>query len=492
MERVDVAIVGGGPAGAAAAHAAASAGADALLLEKGVPRQDRNGLGPVSTDAAGILDYWVDIMGIHPDEFDDGVVQRELERAEFRGPSESATLYSTGIDSSYDAFGYTFQRARFDDWLRKRAEEAGAEYRIGESVRDVRTDLDAPVRETGAEIDAGGEARGTRAGTDGGTVGPSQQMAPAPRHTLELASGERVGADFVVLADGPQRTVTNRVLDEYLPDGEGGSDRLAPPEANHIAYQEYRRVPEAVYEELDDALVFWWGVIPGETAYPWIFPNEERICRIGLTMPIGMDIDAFDADAYELLSPDDESIPSGAEYIERLLEWQFGDEYDVETDFPLVEDAGKRGGTETYPISSTRPIDSPTEAGIAVVGGAMGATSAFHEGGDHVAVRTGAIAGELAAEGDLAAYNRRWKEAIGDEVVRNVTMADMVAEYDPADWDRIIGAADAMLAAETDDGLLSQPYRSGWESLKLLLGYKWHKRRVKREYVSIAEDEYVY
>jgi len=462
MERVDVAIVGGGPAGASAAHAAASGGADALVIEKGVPRADRDGLGPDSTDAAGILDYWVDIMGIHPDELDDGIIQRRLDRAEFRGPSVSATLHTTGIDSSYDAFGYTFHRARFDDWLRERAEDAGADYRVGDSVRDVETDL---------SVDVGGST---------------------PRHTVRLADDTAVGADFLVLADGPQRTVTNRVLDTYLPAGAGGSDRLAPPEANHIAYQEYRRVPEAVYEAVDGAIVFWWGVMPGETAYPWVFPNDDRVCRIGLTMPIGMDIDDFDTDAYALLRSTDDSIPSGATYVERLLEWQYGDEYDIETDFPLVESAGKRDGTETYPISSTRPIDSPTEAGIAVVGGAMGTTSAFHEGGDHVAVRTGAIAGELAARGELASYNRRWKEAIGDEVLRNVTMADMVAEYGPADWDRVIGAADAMLAAETGDGLLSQPYRSGWESLKLLVSYRWNKRSTRGNYVGIREDEYVY
>ncbi len=462
MERVDVAIVGGGPGGTAAAHAAASADADALVLEKGVPRADRERLGPDSTDAAGILDYWVDIMGIHPDEFDDGVVQQELTRAEFRGPDAAATLVDTGFDSSYDSFGYTFHRARFDDWMRDRAEDAGAEYRVGVSVRDVGTDR---------------------------SLGPGDDE---PRHVVELASGDEVGADFLVLADGPQRTVTNRVLDGFLPEGSRASDRLAPPDANHIAYQEYRRVPEAVFEEVHDALVFWWGVMPGETAYPWIFPNRDRVCRIGLTMPIGLDIDAFDADAYELLSADDDSIPTGSEYIRRLLEWQYGDEYDVETDFPIVEEAGKRDGTETYPISSTRPIDSPTEAGIAVVGGAMGTTSAFHEGGDHVAVRTGAIAGELVAAGDLAAYNRRWKEAIGDEIVRNVTMADMVAEYDPDDWNRVIAAADAMLTAEAGDGLLAQPYRSGWESAKLLLAYKWNKRKTKRHYVSIDEDEYRY
>jgi len=462
MERADVAIVGGGPAGSSAAHAAATGGADALVLEKGVPRADRDRLGPDSTDAAGILDYWVDIMGIHPDEFDDGVIQRELNRAEFRGPEAAATLESTGIDSSYEAFGYTFQRARFDDWLRDRAEDAGAEYRAGVSVRGVDTDLSV-----------------TPGGDD-------------PRHALELADGETVGADFVVLADGPQRTVTNRVLDEYLPADAQASERLASRTANHIAYQEYRRVPDEIFEAVNDALVFWWGVMPGETAYPWIFPNADGVCRIGLTMPIGLDIDEFDRDGYALLDEDDESVPQGSEYVRRLLEWQYGDEYDIEEDFPIVEEAGKRNGTETYPISSTRPIDSPVGAGVAVAGGAMGTTSAFHEGGDHVAVRTGAIAGELAADGDLTAYNRRWKEAIGDEVVRNVTMADMVADYGPDDWDRIIGAADAMLAAGTDDGLLAQPYRSGWESAKLLLGYKWNKRRVKRDYVDIDESEYVY
>ncbi|MGZ0746282.1 NAD(P)/FAD-dependent oxidoreductase [Haloparvum sp. AD34] len=463
MERVDVAIVGGGPAGSSAAHAAAEAGADALVLEKGVPRADRDDLGPDSTDAAGILDYWVDIMGIHPDEFADGVVQNELNRAEFRGPEEAATLYETGIDSSYDKFGYTFQRARFDDWLRDRAEGVGAEYRVGTSVRDVETDVS---RSPGED---------------------------PPRHVLELDTGDEVGADFLVLADGPQRTITNRVLDRFLPDDAPASERLASRDANHIAYQEYRKFPEEVYEDVQDAIVFWWGVMPGETAYPWVFPNQDRVCRVGLTMPIGLDLDDVeDREDYELLRPEDETVPSGAEYIERLLEWQYGDEYDVEEDFPLVEDAGKRGGTETYSISSTQPIDSPTDAGIAVAGGAMGTTSSFHEGGDHVAVRTGAIAGDLVAEGDLAAYNRRWKEAIGDEVLRNVTMADMVADYTPADWNRVIGAADAMLASDSGTDLLRRGYTAGWESAKLLLAYKWNKRQWRDNYTQITEDEYVY
>ncbi|MCL9816210.1 NAD(P)/FAD-dependent oxidoreductase [Natronocalculus amylovorans] len=461
MERVDVAIVGGGPAGTAAAHAAASNGADAVVFEKGVPRADRERLGPDSTDAAGILDYWVDIMDIHPDEFDDGIVLQTLDRAEFVGPNESVTLRSTGIDASYEHFGYTFFRAGFDDWMRERAEDAGAEYRIKASVKGVETDLDA----TGDD----------------------------PRHTLTIGAGDLIGADYLILADGPQRTVTNRVLDTFLPDGQKASERLASPKANHIAYQEYRRFPKEVFEEVQHAIKFWWGVMPGHTAYPWVFPNDNHVCRVGLTMPIGLDIDAIeDRGEYALLHPEDERIPQGKTYIRRLLEWQYGDEYDIDTDFPLVEDRGKRNGTETYPISSTQPIESPVDAGIAVTGGAMGATSAFHEGGDHVAVRTGAIAGELAADGDLSTYNDKWRDAIGDEVLRNVTFADLVRGYGPADWDKTFKMTNDMLG---DGGLgsLNKKVTAGLSGMKVLYKYKKRKRSFrKKDYVQLTADEYVY
>ena len=460
MERFDVAIVGGGPAGSSAAHAAASAGASAVVLEKGVPRSDRpDRLGPDSTDAAGILDYWVDIMGIHPEEMPDDVVLGELDRAEFIGPGESLTMYSTGIDSSYDNFGFCMHRARFDDFLRDRAVEVGAAYRTGASVRSVETSLDAT-----------GE----------------------PRHRLRLASGENVGSDFLILADGPQRQVTSGVLDEYLPFDV--TDRLSTRETNHIAYQEHRRLPEPVYEEVAGAIKFWWGHMPGHTAYPWIFPNDDNVARIGLTMPIGLDIDDVDdRNAYPLLRPDDGRIPQGSEYIRRLLESEYGDEYDVAADFPLVEDRGKSDGTETYAISSTRPIDSPTAAGIAVVGGAMGSTSAFHEGGDHTAVRTGAIAGELAAAGDLTPYNDRWKDAIGDEVLRNVAMADVVHDYHPDDWDWAFSTARRLL----DDGggysiLKAKNVRAGVGAARLVLSYKRAKFAARNgRYVQIPESSYV-
>ncbi|MCT9097194.1 NAD(P)/FAD-dependent oxidoreductase [Haloarchaeobius sp. HME9146] len=455
MKRVDVAIVGGGPAGTCAAMEAAYHGADALVLEKGVPRADREGLGPDSTDAAGMLDYWVDIMDFDPDEFPEGIVLQELDAVDFVGPTETTTLRSTGIDSSYDRFGYTFQRARMDDWLREQAEEEGAAYEVGVSVKSVDSDLDSEYR-----------------------------------HTVHLADGEDVEARYLVLADGPQRTVTIPTLDQFMPEGKSVSDVMSPPTANHIAYQEHREVPEEVFEETH--LKFWWGWMPGETAYPWIFPNDGNVARIGLTMPIGMTLDDVeDPDGYRLLEPEDESLPRAGEYIRRLLEIEYGDEYDIEEDFPLVEDRGKSGGTETYPISSTKPIESPTGAGIAVAGGAMGTTSAFHEGGYHVACRTGKIAGRLAAVDSLDRYNEVWRNTVGDELLRNVTFADIVAEYGPDDWDRTFEMTNKLISDGSDGSLIKSRLSGGLSGMKLLAKYKRTKRSLRKNgYFKLTEDDY--
>ncbi|WP_136715947.1 NAD(P)/FAD-dependent oxidoreductase [Halorientalis salina] len=451
MEQVDVAIVGGGPAGSSAAREAAALGADTVVFEKGVPRADRDGLGPDSTDAAGMLDYWVDIMDFRPEEIPDEVILSKLDGAQFLGPNEDITIRSTGVSARYPDFGFAFHRAKFDDWLRERAEAAGAQFRVGVSVTDVETDM------------TGGHS-----------------------HRLELADGEDVEATYLVLADGPQRTITTGVLDQFMPHDHSVSDHLGSNRANHIAYQEHRRVPEELFDP--ELIKFWWGIMPGHTAYPWIFPNDDNVARIGLTMPIGMDIDDYDKSEWALLQEDDTDIPRGQVYIERLLEREFP-EYDI-SDFPIVEDRGKAKGTETYPISSTRPIESPTKAGIAVVGGAMGATSAFHEGGDHVAVRTGKIAGQLAGQGRLDRYNDEWKAAIGEEVRRNVSLADMVRDWGPTQWDRTFGAVSDML-----DGGHYRPTKAitaGATGLKLLAEYKGRKFFLRSgRFCQLREDDFL-
>ncbi|MFC7175704.1 NAD(P)/FAD-dependent oxidoreductase [Halosegnis marinus] len=445
----DVVIVGGGPAGSAAGHAAATAGADAVVVEKGVPRADREGLGPDSTDAAGILDYWVEIMDLD-EPIPDHVKHRELSGTDFVGPNTRVRLNDTGMDSDYPNFGFTMHRARFDDWLRERAETAGAEYRVGTGVREVHSEL------TGE-----------------------------PSHTVVLKDGTEFETRYLILADGPQRTITGQVLDPLLPGGE--FENMASTRANHIAYQEYREFPDDLLEH--DRLKFWWGYMPGHTAYPWVFPNDGQVARVGLTMPIGMDLDAVaDREKYALLRPEDERIPQGKTYIERLIEHAYPD-YDLE-DFPLQTDRGKANGTETYPISSTRPIESPTAANVAVVGGAMGATSAFHEGGDHVAVRTGKLAGKLAAQGNLRAYNSEWHRAIGDEVRRNVAMADVVGDYGPDDWDRLFSVVDAILP---EDGFYDNrdALGQGLNGAKLFYRYTRAKFGYRNgRYAQIREDDY--
>jgi flavin-dependent dehydrogenase len=447
MERVDVAVVGGGPAGTSAGWAAARQDADVVVLEKGVPREDREEKGPDSTDAAGMLNYWIDLMDL-PVAISEEVILQELDGATFEGPTETVTMRDTGMESSYSGFGFTFHRARFDDWLRGHCEDAGADYRVGISVRDV--DIDA------------------RNG-----------------HTVTLRDGHEIEAEYLILADGPQRTVTRGVLSEFVP--EKRLDNLASTRANHIAYQEYREFPPELFE--DDLIKFWWGAIPGHTAYPWVFPNDGTVARVGLTMPIGVDLSTVrNRDAYTLLHSDDTTVPSGEEYIRRLLEAEYP-EYDYETDFPLVEDRGKRNGVESYPISSTRPIDSPVGAKVAVAGGAMGTTSAFHEGGDHVAVRTGKIAGSLAGAGSLSAYNREWKRAVGTEIQRNVAMADVVRGFEPDDWDRTFRSVGKML----DDGYYNQ-FRaplSGFNGLSMLARYQRAKFGYRNNrYVQIRESEY--
>ena len=450
MERVEVAIVGGGPAGNAAAEAAAAEGADTLLLEKGVPRADREGLGPDSTDAAGLLDYWIDLMEFEPEEIPEDVIHQRLEGADFIGPETELAIDDTNIESSFPDFGVAFHRARFDDWLRERAEAAGAHYRVGDSVTGVETKRNGSIE-----------------------------------HELALANGETVRAEKLVLADGPQRAVTIETLEQFTRPDVSIADRLNPSEVNHIAYQEHRELPPELFES--DRLKFWWGVMPGHTAYPWVFPNDESVARVGLTMPIGLDIGEYDPAEWALLEADDESIPRGATYVERLLERAYP-EYEP-ADFPVVEDRGKRKGTETYAISSTRPIESPVGANVAVVGGAMGGTSAFHEGGDHVAVRTGKIAGRLAATDELGRYNETWREALEAEFLRNITMADLVEDYGPADWDRAFGTADAVL--HRADSSWRDVAAGGLRGANLLRKYKQTKRQLgDGGYIQVSEADY--
>ncbi len=160
------------------------------------PRRD----GADSTDAAGLLDYWLDIMDTSRSEFPEDVVLSDSTGRSSR-PLDEMTL-PRPVSVPPDGFGFCFHRARFDDCLRERATDAGADYRVGVSVTSVETDL-----------------------------------RNSPRHTVRLANGEDIAAEYVILADGPQRTLPGGTLDQFLPAGQTMADIMPSNKVNHIAYQ---------------------------------------------------------------------------------------------------------------------------------------------------------------------------------------------------------------------------------------------------------------
>jgi len=424
-ETYTVAVVGGGPAGTTAAKTAVdiSDDKDVVLLDEGTKRADRGGdAGPDSTDAAGQLQYWLDDM---PDWVADVFLQnkiRDVERAEFHGPNDTTTIRrgtrfehfvasslstdQTSVD--LDSFGMTFDRPGLDEDLVAAAERAGVDVRIGSRVGGVETTW------------------------EGGT----------PRHRLTVPGGTDIVAEYLVLADGPKRKATIDAVGQFL---NGEEERIHPANGNqHTARQLYIRPPDRAEwaERLDDTFEFFWGYVPGHTAYPWVFPLEDGLYEVGITRPTTLDrADAFeqlgvDPADWPLLAKRDTEYPGDVEILKRLYDRHLPGSGTL-TDH-TVQDKGKVDGRETYVISSMQPFDSPTEANVAVVGGAGGFTSAFHEGGDHVAVYTGTLAGRLIGDEarSLEEFNTEWRRQYGYEIYPNVAFAELVKNFGPEDYDR--------------------------------------------------------
>lgn len=178
MERFDVAIVGAGPAGSAAAYDLAQRGYEVLLVERGdVPGQKNMFGGRI---------YAYPLQRLLGDAWREAPIERFVTRENlvFLDATSAVSLqYDAPEAAEMPAPSFTALRGSFDKWLAERAEEAGAMLITGIKVDGLWQD--------------GGRVQGIVAGRD------------------------RVAADLVVATDGAlSRMATKAGLRGELQPGE--------------------------------------------------------------------------------------------------------------------------------------------------------------------------------------------------------------------------------------------------------------------------------
>lgn len=128
----DLIIVGAGVAGSAAAYTAAKAGLETLLVERGNFAGAKNMTG-------GRL-YAHSLEELMPGFAKEAPLERVVthEKLSFLTEKDAVTLeYSTGIAEDFSKRSYTVLRAKFDQWLCQKAEEAGAQLIPGIRVEEL-------------------------------------------------------------------------------------------------------------------------------------------------------------------------------------------------------------------------------------------------------------------------------------------------------------------------------------------------------------------
>ncbi|WP_158412496.1 NAD(P)/FAD-dependent oxidoreductase [Ilumatobacter nonamiensis] len=232
MQKVDIAIIGGGPAGAAAAIRAARQGASVIVFEKGPHGRDKvcgDGLTPRAVGALRELEIdMADAHRIRGLRMIAGKTTRELDWP------------TTG---RFPNHGAVWPRRRLDKALIDAAAAAGAEIRFESEALPV---LDGD-RVVGVEV------------------------RPTSDERVPTGAAERIAADLTIVAAGPPGQVA-RMLGATRVDGETFG----------LAIRSYAETPRHGDEHLEAMLSLEdenGTAVPG---YGWMFPAGDGTVNIGV------------------------------------------------------------------------------------------------------------------------------------------------------------------------------------------------------------------
>jgi geranylgeranyl reductase family protein len=306
----DVAVIGGGPAGLSAAHAAAAAGARTVILERAEhPRYKTCGGGLIGASLNAV---------------------RDLPALPARDEIRAVTFTLRGghdfTRSEAEPILTTVMREEFDAALLERALAAGAEVRQQAMVRAISQDDGHP--------------------------------------TVRLADGSTVTASVVVGADGSAGITARHVGVTF--------DQVDLGLELEIA------VPGPAQREWAGRVLLDWGKIPG--SYGWVFPKADRL-TVGV-----------------IASRRSDQVTAGS-----------GKQGDATRDYlrDFVERLGLAGYQpvrDSGHLTRCRSDDSPLRKGrVIVAGDAAGLLEPWTREGISFALRSGALAGELAAKAVTAA-----------------------------------------------------------------------------------------